>query len=112
MRRKLTELERDNLRRVAKIRKAHAAEQNRLGRNDPAWPRRRKKLEAELLKAKPHLAEQKHCGLAEDSERPRQRVVCDNGVVLYSTWYKPPRTDADHRKAYEEARYLGMTVYP
>lgn len=101
------ELERDNARRVKAIRALIKRECDKLGRNDPSWPSRRRQLEAELLKAKPHLADQQHCGLCLDTEdRPRRRVVMPNGVVLFTTWYKVPTTDADLRRAFKEQQWL------
>lgn len=75
--------------------------------NDWAWPSRRKALESELLKEKPHLADHKHCGLCPDSEdRPKHKVVFPNGHVIWSSWYKVPKTDADARRAFAENKWL------
>jgi hypothetical protein len=105
MKRKLTERERENLARCKRVRAAHAAEQNRLGKNDPTWPGRRERLEAELRKAQPHLMQQRHCGLC-DGEQPTREVLLPNGRVLHSAWYSPPKTEADARKAAKEQAWL------
>jgi hypothetical protein len=101
----LTDLEKDNLRRLKKHRALMAREAASKARK--GWPEHFARLEAELLKLKPHLAEQRHCGLAPDSEsHPRRRVVMPNGKVIYSTWYKVPTTEADSKLAYREAMWL------
>jgi hypothetical protein len=99
----MTPLQRDNARRVKKVRARVRRECNA---PDPTWPSRFRKLEAELLKARPHLADQQFCGLAEGSDAPRRRVLCPNGVVLFTTWYKVPTTEADARRAWREAQWL------
>jgi hypothetical protein len=88
--------------RCKAIRARVKRECDKLGRNDPLWPKRREKLQAELLKAKPHLAEQEHC----TADKPRRRVVCPNGVVLWTTWYKVPTTDADLKLAHREQMWM------
>lgn len=94
---------------VAKVRREAKARANL---PDPNWPGRFKKLEAELLKARPHLALHKHCGLCPDTEkRPTKRVIMPNGFVLHTTWYKVPTTDADSRKASAEQRWLKSLSY-
>lgn len=87
----LSERERENIARCKAVRARVKAECDAKGRNDPTWPGRRAKLEEALLKERPHLAKQKHCGLAPDSDAPRKRVVLPNGHVLYSTWYRPSK---------------------
>jgi len=110
-RKQLTPYEKDCIARVKKNRARVKAECNRAGRNDPTWPKRFARLEAALLEAQPHLAEHRRCGLCPDTEsrptrRATRRVVLPNGHVLYSTWYKVPTTDADHKKAYRETQWL------
>ncbi len=70
---------------------------------DPTWPSRRVKLEAALLGTKPHLASQRVCGICPDcADRPKRKVKLPNGLILFSSWYKVPTTEADHRKAMKE----------
>lgn len=61
-----------------------------------------------------NIARNAHCSFAPlepGDDLPRRRVVMPNGVVIFSTWYKVPRTDADSRLAYRENRWL-LDVYP
>jgi len=90
--------------RAAKVRREARARADAIGRlPDPNFAKR----EAEHLAKHPHLAEHKHCGLCPDSEdRPRRRVVCPNGVALWSTWYKVPTTEADAKRDAKEQRWL------
>ncbi len=101
---KLTERERENIARCKKVRREAKARADAIGRlADSRFASR----EAAYLKAHPHLAKHKHCGLAPDTvDHPRKRVVMPNGFVLYSSWYKVPTTDADSRRAYREQQYL------
>ncbi len=74
---------------------------------DWLWRTSFERLQKELLEQKPHLANHKHCGLCPDSEdRPRHKVVFRNGHVMWSTWYKIPKTDADARQAAKEQKWL------
>lgn len=93
---------------VNKIRKQIQAKQQQESKFDGGWPARRKELEAKLLKAKPHLAEQTHCQLIIDdvNDAPRRKVVMSNGVVLYTTWYKVPTTEADAKRALNETLWF------
>lgn len=99
----------DNAKRVKRIRREIAARCNRQGAAPDDFARR----ESRYADAHPHLLRHKHCGLAPDSEdaHKRRKVVCPNGVVLWSTWYKVPTTDADHVKASRENRWL-LNEYP
>ncbi len=97
----LTELQRDNIARVKANRARIKAECDKLGRADPTWDRRRRKLEAALLDSAPHLAKQQHCGLAPDSDAPRKRVKLPNGMVIWSSWYTPAK-ESDRTRQREQ----------
>lgn len=103
-RKKMTAEEREIAFRVAKVRREAKARADAIGRMaDPNFAKR----EAAYLMEHPHLAAHKHCGFAADSEdRPRRRVVCPNGVILLTTWYKVPTTDEDARRALRETKWL------
>lgn len=103
-RRTLTWQKKDTRQRVKKNRERIKSECTRAA--NAGWSEQFAKLEAAYLKVHPHLAKHRHCGLADDSELPRRRVVLPNGIVLWSTWYKVPTTDADHSKATAEDRWL------
>lgn len=103
-RRTLTALEKDNARRVKLNRERCRRECARAA--NAGWREQFARLEAALLKEEPHLAAHRHCGLAEDSDKPRKRVVLANGIEIYSTWYKPPTTDADNARALREQQWL------
>lgn len=96
----------DNAQRRAKHLAKMKADAARNALNDPTWLPRLRELEAELLRAKPHLRNQKRRGLADAMDAPRRRVVCPNGVVLHASWYKVPTTDADSRKALAETKWF------
>ncbi len=95
---------RENAMRVAKVRREAKARAAAIGRapDHKGFAAR----EAALLAARPHLAEHAHCGLCPDSEVPRRRVKLPNGLVIHSSWYKVPTTDADAQLALRETRWL------
>jgi len=63
--------------------------------------------EREYLKLFPHLAEQRHCGLAPDSpDFPRRKVVMPNRIVFYSAWYKVPTSFAVAKKDARDNAFL------
>lgn len=84
------------------LRKHAARLRAEMKKEDPLWLPRFRKLEAELLKSKPHLAEQKFC----TGDKPARRVVLPNGQVLWSTWYKVPTSEADAKLAAREQAWL------
>jgi hypothetical protein len=89
---------------VRKVRKEAKARADRL---TGAPDRRFHQREAEYLRAHPHLAKHKHCGICPDTiARPTRRVVMPNGVVLHTSWYKVPTTDADLKRAFKEQQWL------
>ena len=100
----LTKLEMARI--VAKVRREARARALADGRRpDPGF----KDREKAYLAAHPHLAEHAHCGLCPDSpDAPRKKVKLPNGIVIYSTWYKVPKTEADAKLALKEEHWLGV----
>jgi len=95
---------RDLDRVVAKVRREAKARADAIGRAPD--PEGFAKREAAYLKEHPHLAEHQHCGLVPDSDRPTRRVRLPNGIVIHTSWYKVPTTDADATLALREQRWL------
>ena len=90
---------------VAKVRRETRARAAAVGRRPDGFTDREKAY----LKAHPHLAEHAHCGLCPDSpDALRKKVKLPNGIVIYSTWYKVPKTEADAKLALKEEHWLGV----
>ena len=89
---------------VAKVRREVRARASAAGRRPDSGFSDREKA---YLKAHPHLAEHAHCGLCPDSpDAPRKKVKLPNGIVIYSSWYKVPKTDEDAKRALKETLWL------
>ncbi len=107
-RKPLTERERENAARVRKNLARIRAECNAAGRApDGNFPKR----EAAYLAQHPHLAEHKHCGLCEDSDTPKRKVELPNGIVIWSSWYKVPTTEADTKRDAKDNQWLLSQTY-
>ena len=89
---------------VAKVRREAKARVDAIGRApDKGFAAR----EQEYAMKHPRLMTHKHCGLCPDTDdRPRKRVQLSNGIVILTTWYRVPKTEADAKLALKEQTWL------